>query len=75
MIQSKTIQMDTLSIAKELEQLPNNLKQEVFDFIAFLKSKKISSSKNKVPKFGSLKGKIKMHPNFDEPMQEFNDYV
>ncbi|MFN5627813.1 MAG: DUF2281 domain-containing protein [Bacteroidota bacterium] len=67
--------MDTLSIAKELEQLPNNLKQEVFDFIAFLKSKKISNSKNKAPKFGSLKGKIKMQPNFDEPMKEFNDYV
>ena len=67
--------MDTLSIAKELEQLPNNLKREVFDFIAFLKSKKISNSKNKAPKFGSLKGKIKMQPNFDEPMKEFNDYV
>lgn len=67
--------MNTLTITKELEQLPNNLKQEVFDFIAFLKSKKINSSKNIAPKFGSLIGKIKMHPNFDEPMQEFNEYV
>ena len=30
--------MDTLSIAKELEQLPNNLKKEVFDFIELYKA-------------------------------------
>lgn len=66
--------MTPIAIAKEIESLPDNLKSEVVDFIAFLKTKK-TASKLKSPKFGSLKGKIKIHPNFDDPMDEFKDYI
>ncbi|MBN8853362.1 MAG: hypothetical protein BGO55_18055 [Sphingobacteriales bacterium 50-39] len=67
--------MNSLSIYTKLETLPTDLKQEVSDFIDFLLQKS-SSKKNKiVPKFGSAKGKIKMSPDFDEPLEDFKEYM
>jgi hypothetical protein len=56
--------------------LPEHLKNEVEDFIDFLKTK--SSSKKSLtqkPKFGSGKGIMKMQPDFDDPLEDFNDYT
>jgi len=35
----------------------------------------ISKPKAKRPKLGGWEGKISMAPNFNEPMEEFRDYV
>lgn len=67
--------MNSLSIYTKLETLPTDLKKEVSDFIDFLLQKS-SLKKNKVvPKFGSAKGKIKMSADFDEPLEDFKDYM
>ena len=67
--------MNGLSIYTKLEALPANLKQEVCDFIDFLVQKSSSKSKKIVPTFGSAKGKIKMAPDFDAPLEDFKDYM
>lgn len=49
------------------------MKEEVMHFIDFL----LNKNKNQPPpkrKFGSAKGKIKMHKNFDDPLEDFKDY-
>ena len=67
--------MNGLSIYTKFETLPANLKQEVSDFIDFLAQKSSSKKKKVVPKFGSAKGKIKMAPDFDAPLEDFKDYM
>jgi hypothetical protein len=58
-----------------LTDLPKDIQQEVKDFIEFLLSRRKSQpSKSKKPTFGSAKGKIKLTPDFDEPLEDFKDY-
>ena len=60
----------------QIESLSPELKKEVSDFVAFLKQKsKTVSSKRISPKFGSLKGKIHILPDFDEPLEDFKEYM
>ena len=65
--------MDKLFLYKKFSSLPENLKEEVMHFIDFLLNK---TKNNLTPKrkFGSAKGKIKMHKNFDDPLEDFQDY-
>ena len=67
--------MNGLSIYSKFETLPSNLKQEVSDFIDFLVQKSSPKNKKVVPTFGSAKGKIKMAPDFDAPLEDFKDYM
>ena len=68
--------MTTLSLYAKLETLPPELKSEANDFIDFLIEKaKKKSLKSPTPKFGSLKGKIKLSDDFDAPLEDFTDYM
>lgn len=70
--------MTDIQLYKEIESLPEDLKKQVSDFVAFLGQKvKSSSKKEKLQerKPGSLKGKIHMSDDFDEPLEEFKDYM
>lgn len=67
--------MSTLNIYTKLESLPANLKQEVSDFIDFLIQKSEMQKKENHPQFGSAKGKIKMAPDFDAPLDDFKEYM
>ncbi len=59
--------------------LPDELKGEVIDFIEFLQKKYISKqiNQNEKPKrkSGLAKGLIKMKDDFDEPLEDFKDYM
>jgi len=69
--------MTDLSLYTKISSLPDSLKSEVVDFIDFLKSKKRKVSK-KIKKgrvFGYAKGSIKLKPDFDDPIEDFNDYM
>lgn len=44
------------------------------DFIEFLEQKAKKANKA-VPKFGSAKGMFVMHDDFDEPLEDFKDYM
>jgi hypothetical protein len=67
--------MNSLNLYSKLETLPTNLKQEVSDFIDFLVQKSSQKRKKIIPQFGSAKGKIKMSPDFDEPLDDFKEYM
>ncbi|MEX0966543.1 MAG: DUF2281 domain-containing protein [Bacteroidia bacterium] len=74
--------MDNL-LYKKIELLPEELKKEVLDFVEFLLNK-AKKEKTPVPdktrgksprKAGSLKGTFKMAPDFDEPLDDFKEYM
>ena len=66
------------SLKYEIDSLPKALRDQVMDFISFLKEKNRKSPEKEKPKkrqFGALKGKIKLAPDFDEPLEDFKDYM
>jgi len=66
--------MTSTSLFTKIHSLPESQKVEVQDFIDFLISKKKISEKKR-RKAGFLKGKIEMSPDFDEPLDDFKEYM
>ena len=59
-----------------LFQLPESLKQEVLHYITYLLNKEDNPKQKKIiPKFGSAKDKYIMAPDFDEPLEDFKEYM
>ena len=56
----------------KIDSLPVEMQKEVFLFADFLLSQ---SSHRAIPKFGSLKGKIHLSADFDEPLSDFKEYM
>lgn len=67
--------MNTTSLQLKINSLPTNLRQEVADFVEFLKTKKVVKSKFKKREFGCGKSKIILAKDFDSPLEIFKDYV
>jgi hypothetical protein len=67
--------MEQIQLYTKLNYLPTDLKSEVNDFIDFLLSKRKKERKNKMPKFGCAKGQIYLSPDFDEPLDDFKEYM
>jgi hypothetical protein len=70
--------MSSISLYSQLEKLPIHLKKEVEDFIEFLlekekKNEKQAPKKERVP--GLAKGLITLAPDFDEPLEDFKEYM
>ncbi|MCA6460932.1 MAG: DUF2281 domain-containing protein [Chitinophagaceae bacterium] len=59
----------------EINSLPKALREEVADFVAFLKAKTKSKKQLKQREFGFAKGKIKLSKDFDEPVDIFKEYI
>ncbi len=68
--------MENNILLEKVSRLPDNLKSEVLDFVDFLLSK-ISHEKDKKnkPVFGSGKGMFIMKAGFDDPLEDFKDYM
>jgi argonaute-like protein implicated in RNA metabolism and viral defense len=67
--------MTDFQLQKEINSLPDDLKKEVTDFVAFLKNKSGPAKKIKQRKFGYAKGFFKMSKDFDAPLDDFKDYM
>lgn len=67
--------MERIQLYTKLQYLPTELKSEVSDFIDFLLNKRGKEIKQKTPKFGCAKGQIYMSEDFDEPLQDFKEYM
>lgn len=72
--------MASLSLNTRLEMLPPELRKEVEDFVEFLlekenrkKKEELSKKKERTP--GLAKGLIEMKPDFDEPLEDFKEYM
>ncbi len=59
----------------QITSLPPDLKKEVSDFIAFLTSKSKGEKKIKERQFGYSKDFFKMADDFDEPLEDFKEYM
>jgi len=66
--------MTDIQLFTDISSLPANLKQEVSDFVASLKSKKAKHAP-KERKFGYAKGFFKMTKDFDKPLDDFKAYM
>jgi hypothetical protein len=67
--------METFTLVKEIETLTSVLQREVFDFVEFIKVKYQQKQPLKEREFGFAKGKVKLHEDFDAPLDEFKDYI
>lgn len=69
------------TLIQEIHTLPENLKQEVLHFVQFLKQKQNGTTEESEPqkkrerKFGSAKGMFIMTEAFDEPLEDFAEYM
>ena len=64
-------------LASKIDSLPITLKREVEKYIdSLLEKAKINNDLiKKKPVFGCAKGHFKMSEDFDEPMEDFKDYM
>lgn len=69
--------MSATQLAEEIASLPANLQEEVQDFVAFLKTRAQKQEQPHLQKrqFGVGKGLITMSDDFDEPLEDFKDYM
>ncbi len=72
--------MGDLTLYSKIESLPEHLKQQVADFVDFLLFEKQAKEQSAPPykprpKFGSAKGMFIMAPDFDEPLEDFKEYM
>lgn len=67
--------MDNLLLYSKLTSLPDNLKTVVGDFIDFLATKAKQKTKKNKPVFGSGKGMFIIKPDFDQPLEDFKEYM
>jgi hypothetical protein len=69
--------MTNTTLKLEINSLPKELRAEVADFVEFLKRKSKSKTKPKLKarEFGYAKGKITLSSDFDEPLDDFKDYM
>lgn len=70
--------MENLSLYNKIALLPEQMKEEVADFIDFLTSKarkQVSLQQKPKPQFGCAKGMVNLHPDFDEPLDDFKEYM
>ena len=71
----KRLKMTNLTLYNQIASLPDELKKEVSDFVAFLKLKAKTKKKIKERKFGYAKGFFTLAPDFDEPLEDFKEYM
>jgi len=71
--------MTKQELIEKINTLPEELQKEVIDFVEFLSHKYNISSKNttdeKKSNYGSAKGLITIPKDFDEPLDDFKDYM
>ena len=67
--------VDINHLYKKIASLSDELKSEVENFIDFLKSKSESKEANHIPKFGSGRGLFIIKDDFDEPLDDFKEYM
>lgn len=68
--------MTDLDIYMKLATLPDDMKREVGDFVDFLKLKSGAKGKVEKPRMAGLaKGLIQMKEDFDDPLDDFKEYM
>ena len=73
---SKSFQMSNQVLYSKMQLLQSEeLKRDLLLYIEFLLTKQKTENEKRIPVFGSAKGTFKMSPDFDEPLDDFKDYM
>ena len=67
--------MSVIQLYTQLSSLSNELQKKVAEYISFLKYQSQKSSKKKGRIAGLAKGMISMKDDFDDPIEDFQDYM
>ena len=67
--------MSDVQLYNKIASLPEDLKKQVADFVEYLETKSRTKAEKKQRKFGYAKGFFKMSEDFDEPLDDFKDYM
>jgi len=69
--------MTDLSLYTRISSLPDSLKSEVVDFIDFISTRRRRATKRvkRIRTFGYAKDSIIIKPGFDDPIDDFNEYM
>ena len=69
--------MSDLNLYLRISTLPDQLKTEILDYMdsILLRRLKQKNRFEKHPKAGCMKGTFKMSPDFDEPLDDFKEYM
>ena len=67
--------MNDLKLYMKLSSLPGDIKSEIMDYVDFLINKKVKKAPFIHPKAGCMKGTFTMDPDFDEPLEDFKEYM
>ncbi len=67
--------MTDIQLYNQIAALPADLKKEVADFAEFLKQKSKTNKQIKERQFGYAKDFFKMVSDFDEPLEDFKEYM
>lgn len=67
--------MSTIELQNQIDSLPENLRKEVEYFVQSLIQKSHSKKFLKKDLDGILKGQIKLSDDFDEPLEDFKEYM
>lgn len=66
--------MTNVQLYSQISSLPSDLKQEVSDFIGYLKQKSKAEKKISERQFGYAKNFFTVSDDFDEPLEDFKEY-
>lgn len=67
--------MTDIQLYAQISALPADLKKEVLDFVEFLKQKSKFKKNLKERKFGYAKDFFTVAPDFDQPLEDFKEYM
>jgi len=67
--------MTNTALYTRISLLPKSIQDEVFDFTEFLIQKNKYKISKVHPKAGCMKGIFKMRDDFNEPLEDFSDYM
>jgi hypothetical protein len=67
--------MSDAMLFERFNSLPENMKSKVADLIVTLEKELKSAKKIKERQFGIGKGSFEMAPDFNQPLDDFKDYM
>ncbi|MBN2486439.1 MAG: DUF2281 domain-containing protein [Bacteroidales bacterium] len=67
--------MTNTALYTRISTLPKSIQDEVFDFIEFLINKNKPKIAKVHPKAGCMQGVFKMSKDFNEPLEDFSEYM
>ena len=67
--------MTNTALYTRISSLPKSLQDEVSDFMEFIIHKHKPKKSKVHPKAGCMKGIFKMSSDFNEPLDDFNEYM